>query len=98
MSQGKPLDPIKIPEHKISEYLSTFIKNIASKIEIEATGFELERIIIKPKLNLTFVEDFLSKKYVLNYEFVYDNNVFSKTSKQIRKVTIDCSKCINFLI
>ena len=80
---------IKIPEHKISEYLSTFIKNIASKIEIEATGFELERIESKPKLNLTFVEDFLSKKYVLNYEFVYDNNVFSKTSKQIRKVTID---------
>lgn len=26
---------------------------------------------------------------MLNYEFVYDNNVFSKTSKQIRKVTID---------
>ena len=79
---------IFIPKNKVHEYFKIFIKEIASKTEIKTEGFDIQSIKIDPILKLIFTRDFLSNRFVINYEFQYDDNAFAKNSKKEKKIIL----------
>ncbi|HUN15585.1 MAG TPA: SNF2-related protein, partial [Saprospiraceae bacterium] len=79
---------IFIPKNKVHEYFKIFIKEIASKTEIKTEGFDIQSIKIDPILKLIFTRDFLSNRFVINYEFQYDDNSFAKNSKKEKKIIL----------
>lgn len=80
---------IKIPNDKINQYFKGFIKEMAAKAEIEASGFDLNSFHKPPTIRLKIVEDFIHDKYAIDYEFDYGACSFSKHSKLSKKVILD---------
>ncbi|WP_100842175.1 DEAD/DEAH box helicase [Flavobacterium sp. 5] len=74
---------VEIPSKMVSEYFEKFIKDVAKKADIKASGFaiELKNIIISCSLQLT--HDFFKNTYYINLLFDYDGFIFdnSKTKK-----------------
>jgi SNF2 family DNA or RNA helicase len=74
---------IEIPSKMVSEYFEKFIKDVAKKADIKATGFAVE---LKDKIKSCSIElahDFFKNTYSLNLLFDYDGFSFdnSKTKK-----------------
>lgn len=74
---------IEIPSKMVSEYFEKFIKDVAKKADIKATGFAVE---LKDKIkscSLELSHDFFKNTYSLNLLFDYDGFSFdnSKTKK-----------------
>ncbi|MTH16260.1 DEAD/DEAH box helicase [Flavobacterium sp. LC2016-01] len=74
---------IEIPSKLVDDYFKSFIPEIAKKIDIEATGFEIE---LRDKIiscTIQPVHDFFKNCYYLNLYFDYDGYAFdaSKTKK-----------------
>lgn len=89
---------IEIPTKIIPEFFEKFIKDIAQKVEIEATGFE---VIQKNKIEncyLTAVDDFFKKKYFLDIVFDYDGYLFNYSKSKKTHATIDLSDLENIKV
>jgi len=74
---------IEIPSRLVDDYFKNFIPEIAKKIDIEATGFEIE---LRDKIVSSSIQpvfDFFKNCYYLNLYFDYNGYVFdsSKTKK-----------------
>jgi SNF2 family DNA or RNA helicase len=74
---------IEIPSKMVAEYFEKFIKDVAKKADIKATGFAVE---LKEKIKFCSIElahDFFKNTYSLNLLFDYDGFSFdnSKTKK-----------------
>lgn len=74
---------IEIPSRLVDDYFKNFIPEIAKKIDIEATGFEIE---LRDKIVSSTIQpvfDFFKNCYYLNLYFDYNGYVFdiSKTKK-----------------
>lgn len=74
---------IEIPSKLVSEYFEKFIKDVAKKADIKATGFAVE---LKDKItscSLQLTHDFFKNTYFVNLLFDYDGFSFdnSKTKK-----------------
>ncbi|RYJ39787.1 Non-specific serine/threonine protein kinase [Flavobacterium anhuiense] len=74
---------IEIPSKLVDDYFKSFIPQIAKKIDIEATGFEIE---LRDKIiscTIQPIHDFFKNSYYLNLYFDYNGYSFdaSKTKK-----------------
>ncbi len=74
---------IEIPSKLVDDYFKSFIPEIAKKIDIEATGFEIENRDTIISCSIQPVHDFFKNCYYLNLYFDYDGYSFdaSKTKK-----------------
>jgi len=74
---------IEIPSKLVDDYFKNFIPEIAKKIDIEATGFEVENRDQIISCTIQPVYDFFKNCYYLNLFFDYNGYVFdsSKTKK-----------------
>jgi len=92
---------IEIPERMVPEYFEKFIRDVAKKAEIKATGFA---IVQKEKItscSLEPVHDFFKNKYFLNLSFDYggyrfDNSKTKKTHSEIDICNLDDIKVIQY--
>lgn len=74
---------IEIPSKLVDNYFKNFIPEIAKKINIEATGFEIEHRDTIISCTIQPVYDFFKNSYYLNLYFDYNGYLFdaSKTKK-----------------
>ena len=74
---------IEIPSKLVDNYFKNFIPEIAKKIDIEATGFEIELRDTIVSCTIQPVYDFFKNCYYLNLFFDYNGYLFdsSKTKK-----------------
>ncbi|WP_264522814.1 DEAD/DEAH box helicase [Flavobacterium sp. N502536] len=74
---------IEIPSKLVDNYFKNFIPEIAKKIDIEATGFEIESRDKIISCTIQPVYDFFKNCYYLNLYFEYNGYLFdaSKTKK-----------------
>ncbi|MBW1657024.1 DEAD/DEAH box helicase [Flavobacterium quisquiliarum] len=74
---------IEIPSKLVDDYFKSFIPEIAKKIDIESTGFEVESRDQIISCTIQPVHDFFKNCYYLNLYFDYDGYTFdaSKTKK-----------------
>ncbi|MEO6174147.1 MAG: DEAD/DEAH box helicase [Flavobacterium circumlabens] len=74
---------IEIPSKLVDDYFKNFIPQIAKKIDIEATGFEIEHRDKIISCTIQPVYDFFKNCYYLNLYFDYNGYVFEagKTKK-----------------
>ena len=74
---------IEIPSRMVSEYFEKFIKDVAKKADIKATGFEVELKNRITSCSLQLAHDFFKNVYFINLLFDYDGFSFdnSKTKK-----------------
>ncbi|TDO77866.1 non-specific serine/threonine protein kinase [Flavobacterium chryseum] len=74
---------IEIPSKLVDNYFKNFIPEIAKKINIEATGFEIEHRDTIISCTIQPVYDFFKNCYYLNLYFDYNGYLFdaSKTKK-----------------
>ncbi|MBF4518585.1 DEAD/DEAH box helicase [Flavobacterium sp. ANB] len=74
---------IEIPSKLVDDYFKNFIPEIAKKIDIEATGFEIEQRDEITSCTIQPVYDFFKNCYYLNLYFDYNGYSFdaSKTKK-----------------
>jgi SNF2 family DNA or RNA helicase len=83
-------ETIEIPSKMVPEYFEKFIKDVAKKVDIKASGFAVE---LKDKItscSLQLAHDFFKNTYFLNLLFDYDGLSFdnSKTKKVHSKIDI----------
>ena len=86
---------IEIPSKLVSDFFEKFIKDIAKKSNITATGFEIE--VRSSILGCTIqpIHDFFKNSYFLNLKFDYNGYSFDFISKKNRNSDIDLSDLDN---
>jgi SNF2 family DNA or RNA helicase len=74
---------IEIPSKLVPEYFEKFIKDVAKKVDIEASGFAVQQKDKITSCSLQLAHDFFKNTYFLNLLFDYDGFSFdnSKTKK-----------------
>ena len=89
---------IEIPSKLVPDYFEKFIKDIAKKADITATGFEIE---VRNKIvscEIQPIHDFLKNKYYLNLIFDYNGFLFELNSTKKTHSSIDLSDLDNIKI
>jgi SNF2 family DNA or RNA helicase len=94
-------ETIEIPSKMIPEYFEKFIKDIAKKVDIEATGFAVEQKNTISACYIETVHDFFKNKYYLNLVFDYngyqfDNSKTKKTHSEIDLGNLEDIKVIQY--
>ncbi|CAN1499660.1 HepA Superfamily II DNA/RNA helicases, SNF2 family [Flavobacteriaceae bacterium] len=92
---------IEIPSKMVAEYFEKFIKDVAKKADIKATGFAVE---LKDKItscSLQLVHDFFKNTYLINLLFDYngynfDNSKTKKIHSEIDTSNLDEIKVIQY--
>ncbi len=92
---------VEIPSKMVSEYFEKFIKDVAKKADIKATGFAVE---LKDKITscrLQLIHDFFKNTYFLNLLFDYDgfcfdNSETKKTHSEIDTCNLNEIKVIQY--
>jgi SNF2 family DNA or RNA helicase len=82
-------ETIEIPSKLVPEYFEKFIKDIAKKVDIQASGFA---VVQKDKIitcNIQPVHDFFKNKYFLNLVFDYDGYAFDNSKPKKTHSEID---------
>jgi hypothetical protein len=82
---------IEIPSKLVSEYFEKFIKDIAQKAEITATGFEIEIRNSIAFCAIEIVHDFFEKAYYINLLFDYKGYTFDYSKTKHTHSAIDLS-------
>ncbi len=89
---------VEIPTKLVPEYFEKFIKDIAKKANITATGFEIELRNVVVSCEIQPVFDFLKNKYYLNLILDYNGFVFELNSAKRTHSSIDLSDLDNIKI
>jgi len=92
---------IEIPSRMVSEYFEKFIKDVAKKADIKATGFEVELKNRITSCSLQLAHDFFKNVYFINllfdYEgFSFDNSKTKKIHSEIDTSNLDEIKVIQY--
>ncbi len=82
---------IEIPSKLVSEFFEKFIKDIAKKAEITATGFEIETRNSIAFCAIEIVHDFFKKTYYINLLFDYKGYTFDYSKAKNTHSAIDLS-------
>ena len=82
---------VEIPDSSSQKYFETFIKDMANKVAIEASGFEMIQKTTIQKCSIKPIFNFFSNNYLLEIIFEYEQTSFSYSdNKQLRSnVVID---------
>lgn len=86
---------IEIPSKLVPDYFEKFIKDIAKKANVTATGFEIE---IRNKIVSCTIQpilDFFKNSYYLNLAFDYNGHSFDSNSTKKTNSAIDLSDLNN---
>ncbi len=92
---GKKISPflkkkeIFVPQRTIPVYFNKFIKDLVSKVEIEATGFDFESLSPLPIINLKFTENLMTTYLELSVLFDYGDAMFMLEDKATNKVKVE---------
>ena len=89
---------VEIPSKMVPEYFEKFIKDVAKKAAIKATGFAVE---LKDKItscSLQLAHDFFKNTYYLNLLFDYDGFSFDNTKTKKTHSEIDISNLDNIKV
>jgi SNF2 family DNA or RNA helicase len=92
---------IEIPSKLVPEYFDKFIKDVAKKADIKATGFAVESKDKITSCSLQITHDFFKNTYYLNllfdYEgFTFDNSKTKKIHSEIDTRNLDEIKVIQY--
>lgn len=82
---------IEIPSKLVDDYFKNFIPEIAKKIDIEATGFEMELRDQIVSCTIQPVFDFFKNCYYLNLNFDYNGYVFDASKAKKTHSFVDFS-------
>lgn len=82
---------IEIPTKLVPDYFEKFIKDVARKAEISATGFEIQTQNTILECSLIPVLDFFSNQYKINLLFDYGGYCFESISAKKSHSSIDIS-------
>ena len=80
---------VEIPSKLVPDYFEKFIKDIAKKVDISATGFEVITQTAVHSCNLQLVHDFFKNTYFISLLFDYDGYVFDATKTKNTHSEID---------
>jgi superfamily II DNA or RNA helicase len=82
---------IEIPSKLVSEYFEKFIKDIAKKVEITGTGFEIETRNTINFCTIEITHDFFRNTYYINLLFDYKGHTFDYSKSKNTHSNIDLS-------
>lgn len=85
----------EIPSKLVPDYFEKFIKDIAKKAKITATGFEIENRSKIASCTIQPVLDFFKNSYYLNLAFDYNGHSFDLNSTKKTHSNIDLSDLDN---
>ncbi len=80
---------VEIPSKLVPDYFEKFIKDIAKKVDITATGFEVITRETIHHCSLQLVYDFFKNSYYIGLLFDYDGYVFDATKPKNTHSEID---------
>ncbi|WP_158729544.1 DEAD/DEAH box helicase [Flavobacterium sp. I-STPA6A] len=80
---------VEIPSKLVPDYFEKFIKDIAKKVDISATGFEVITQTTIRSCNLQLVHDFFKNTYFISLSFDYNGYVFDATKTKNSHTEID---------
>lgn len=86
---------VEIPAKLVSEYFEKFIKDIAKKVTISGTGFEIETKDTITFCSIELVHDFFENNYKIQLLFNYNGFVFETTKTKNTHSDIDLSDLNN---
>ena len=86
---------VEIPSKLVPDYFEKFIKDIAQKVAISATGFEVITQTSIRSCNLQLVHDFFKNTYFISLTFDYDGYVFDATKTKNTHTEIDLNDLEN---
>lgn len=86
---------LEIPSKLVPDYFEKFIKDIAKKASITATGFEVETRNSVASCSLQLVHHFFKNSYFIGLLFDYDGFVFDATKAKNTHSEIDLSDLDN---
>ena len=86
---------VEIPSKLIPNYFEKFIKDIAKKVAISGTGFEIETKNTIISCSIELVHDFFKNNYKIQLLFDYDGFVFEATKTKNTHSDIDLSDLDN---
>lgn len=89
---------IEIPSKLIPEFFEKFIKDIAKKSEIVATGFEIESRNKVIACNIQSVFDFFKNHHYLSLDFDYKGYIFDANKPKNTHAEIDLSDIENIKV
>jgi len=89
---------VEIAMQNVPQYFDKFIKNIAKKVDFEASGFEsvVKNLPIKKIVNLQ--HDFLRNKYFIELQLDYEGYIFNFEKPKNRHSELDLSDLNNIKI
>ena len=82
---------VEIPNKNVSDYFEKFIREIAKKATVTATGFEIETRDQCISCEIQPVFDFIKKAYYVNLFFDYKGYTFEKNTAKKIHTSIDLS-------
>jgi non-specific serine/threonine protein kinase len=84
-------ETIFIPEKHAKDFFEKFVRDIISKGEIEAEGFEIQKVINVSSAKLWFIYDLFEDKWLADIQFRYGmhNFKYSDTGKRKSNITFD---------
>lgn len=80
---------VEIPSKLVPDYFEKFIKDIAKKVDITASGFEVVTRSTIVSCNLQLVHDFFKNSYYIGLLFDYDGFAFDATKPKNTHSEID---------
>lgn len=80
---------VEIPSKLVPDYFEKFIKDIAKKVDITATGFEVITRETIQNCTLQLVHDFFKNSYFIGLLFDYDGYTFDSTKPKNTHSEID---------
>lgn len=80
---------VEIPSKLVPDYFEKFIKDIAKKVDISASGFKVVTRSAIVSCNLQLVYDFFKNSYYIGLLFDYDGFVFDATKPKNTHSEID---------
>ena len=86
---------VEIPSKLIPNYFEKFIKDIAKKVAISGTGFEIQTKDIITSCSVELVHDFFKNNYKIYLLFDYDGFVFEATKTKNTHSDLDLSDLNN---
>ena len=86
---------VEIPSKLVPEYFEKFIKDVAKKADIKATGFEIELRNKITSCSLQLAHDFFKNCYYFNLRFDYNGYAFDANSLKNIHSSIDLSDLDN---
>ncbi len=82
-------DIINIPRDKVKDYFQKFILKVASKVDIDAEGFDVVHFSTLKGSRLVAQKDLFKDKWGLNCYMLYSNAEFLWSDKRKRRTTLE---------